>query len=96
MLYENPYIYTSEDVLLTAFAIRKEIPKNETEKAKHILFSKGQLCFRASSLTKRFGWGIHNNAEIKIAVFVEKMEKYQEFVVEVSIKKVRTMRSKRG
>jgi len=95
MLFEKPYKYTSDDVLFTVFAIRKEIPENEREEAREVFFSKGQPCFRASPLTKRYGWGIHSNSERKIAMYGLETEEYQKLVADASIKKVKAMRSKR-
>ena len=34
MLFENPYKFTSDDILFSVFAIRKEVPKNELAKNK--------------------------------------------------------------
>ncbi|MET2983963.1 DUF6157 family protein [Aureibaculum conchae] len=68
MLYGNPYKYTSDDVLFGVFAIRKEFVKGEMDDQRVHYFSKGQPCFRASPLTKRYGWGIHSNQDGKIAM----------------------------
>lgn len=95
MLYEHPYEFTSDDVLFTIHAERKEIPAEEFEEARALFFSKGQACFRASPLTKRYGWGVHSNAEGKIAVFGAETDAYQKLVADASIKKVKAMRSKR-
>ncbi|MEM7037955.1 MAG: DUF6157 family protein, partial [Bacteroidota bacterium] len=67
MLYENPYQYTSDDVIFTVHATRKEVPNHLMEEARTEFFSKGQPCFRASPLTKRYGWGVHSDAEGRIA-----------------------------
>lgn len=56
MVYNNPYKYTSDEVFFEIYAIRNEIPENELSSAKEAFFSKGQPCFRASPLTKRYGW----------------------------------------
>lgn len=95
MLYEHPYEFTSDDVLFTIHAERKDIPAEEVEEARALFFSKGQACFRASPLTKRYGWGVHSNAEGKIAVFGAETDAYQKLVADASIKKVKAMRSKR-
>lgn len=95
MLYEHPYEFTSDDVLFTIHAERKEIPAEEFEEARALFFSKGQACFRASPLTKRYGWGVHSNAKGKIAVFGAETDAYQKLVADASIKKVKAMRSKR-
>ncbi len=95
MLYENPYKYTSDEVLFGVFAIRKEFKKGEMDEQREHYFSKGQACFRASPLTKSYGWGIHSNEEGKIAMYGAETEEYQDFLADDSIKKVKAMRSKR-
>lgn len=95
MLYENPYTYTSDEVLFGVFATRKEFVKGELDEQREHYFSKGQPCFRASPLTKQYGWGIHSNKEGKIAMFGAETEEYKKFVADASLKKVKAMRSKR-
>ncbi|MCB0703847.1 MAG: hypothetical protein KDC34_00995 [Saprospiraceae bacterium] len=95
LIYENPYKYSSDDVLFTVFANRKELIADEREEARQQFFSKGQPCFRASPLTKRYGWGLHSNAAGKIALYSAESEAYEGFVNDPSIKKVKAMRSSR-
>lgn len=95
MLYEHPYQYTSDEVLFTIFAQRKDIPKREWDEARQEFFSKGQACLRASPLTKRYGWGIHSDANGKIAMYGAESAEYQKLAADASIKKVKAMRSKR-
>lgn len=95
MLYDNPYKYTSDEVLFGVFALRKEFSKGELDEQKENYFSKGQACFRASPLTKSYGWGIHSNGEGKIAMYGAETKEYRKFVEEDSIKKVKAMRSSR-
>lgn len=95
MLYENPYKYTSDEVLFGVFALRKEFSTGELDEQKEHYFSKGQPCFRASPLTKSYGWGIHSNEEGKIAMYGAETKEYGKFVEEDSIKKVKAMRSSR-
>ncbi|SEJ82919.1 hypothetical protein SAMN05192553_1226 [Cyclobacterium xiamenense] len=95
MLYENPYKYTSDDVLFGVFAIRKEFENGELDEQREHYFSKGQPCFRASPLTKSYGWGIHSNKEGKIAIYGVETEAYQNFLADDTIKKVKAMNSKR-
>ncbi|MGI9542084.1 MAG: DUF6157 family protein [Cyclobacteriaceae bacterium] len=96
MLYENPYKFTSDDVLYTVFATRKEIPDGELEEQREIFFSKGQPCFRASPLTKRYGWGIHSNEEGKIAMYGAETKEYKTFAKSEKLEVVKAMRSKRA
>ena len=95
MLYDHPYEFTSDEVLFSVFAQRKQISKRDWEEVRINYFSKGQPCFRASPLTKRYGWGIHSNEEGKIAMFSMDSPEYQDFIKDDSIPKVKAMRSKR-
>lgn len=95
MLYDNPYQYTSDDVLFGVFAIRKGFEVGEMDEQREQYFSKGQPCFRASSLTKSYGWGVHSNEEGKIAIYGVETPEYQQYVADDSIKKVKAMRSRK-
>lgn len=95
MLYDHPYQYTSDEALFGVFAIRKDFSEEEMDEQREHYFSKGQPCFRASPLTKSYGWGVHSNEEGKIAIFGAETEEYEKFVANKSIKKVKAMRSRR-
>ena len=95
ILYDHPYQFTSDEILFKIFAIRKEIPKRDLEEARIKFFSKGQACFRASPLTKRYAWGVHSNEEGKIAIFPVESKEYQDFLTNDLLVKKKTMRSKR-
>ena len=95
MLYEHPYKYTSDEVLFGVFALRKEFTKEELEEQKEHYFSKGQPCFRASPLTKQYGWGVHSNEDGKIAIYGAETNEYKSFSNDSLVKKVKGMRSKR-
>ena len=83
------------DILFSVFAIRKEIPKEVLEEQRELFFSKGQPCFRASPLTKRYGWGIHSDQDGKIAMVAVDSKEYQILVADEAVKKKKAMRSKR-
>jgi hypothetical protein len=91
ILSKNPYRYTSDDVLFQVFAEKNDLTESEYEKARAEFFSKGQPCFRASPLTKRYGWGIHNNEEGKIALFGCETKEYEQ--ISAKIKTVKAMKS---
>lgn len=95
MLVEHPYTFTSDDVLFGVFAIRKEFEKEEIDYEREQYFSKGKPCFRASPLTKVYGWGIHSNDEGKIAIYGVESVEYKKFISDDSVRKVKAMRSKR-
>lgn len=96
LLERNPYKFTSDDIMFSAFATRKELPKNEWNEKRTEFFSKGQPCFRASPLTKRYGFGVHSDADGKVAIYGAETEEYKRLVQDNSIKKVKAMRSKRS
>ncbi len=96
MLDKNPYKYTSDDVFFQVFADRKDLTKSEYQKEREKFFSKGQPCFRASPLTKRYGFGIHCNEDGKIAMYGAETQEYSKFVADKTIKKVKAMRSKKA
>lgn len=95
MVVNNPYKYTSDDIIFQVFADRKDITESEREEARQQFFSKGQPCLRASPLTKRYGWGVHSNAEGKVAIYNMNTDEYEKFVNDDSIAKVKAMKSKR-
>lgn len=95
MLRDKPYQYTSDDIFFAVFATRKDLVDSELEEVRQQFFSKGQPCFRASPLTKRYGWGVHSNAEGKVALYGAASEEYQAFVSDQAVAKVKAMRTKR-
>lgn len=95
LLIKHPYQFSSDDVLFSVFATRKEIPKEDLEDQRKLFFSKGQACFRASPLTKRYGWGVHANKAGKIALLGAETEAYQALKADKSVQKKNAMRSKR-
>lgn len=96
MLADRPYAYTSDDVLFTVYATRKELSDDELAEQRAAFFSKGQPCFRASPLTKTYGWGVHNDSEGRIAIYPVGSEAYNRFLADPSVTKVKAMRSKKG
>jgi len=56
---ENPYRFTSVDIIIRVYAEKNALVKSEYTNALQQFFSKGQACFRASPLTKQFSWGVH-------------------------------------
>jgi len=95
IISKNPYKYTSDDVLFQVFADRKDLTKSEYEKAREQFFSKGQPCFRASPLTKTYGFGVHNDSDGKIALYGMETDEYQKFLADTNVKKIKAMKSRR-
>jgi hypothetical protein len=95
ILSQNPYKFTSDDVLFQVFADRNDIAECDRAQARKVFYSKGQACFRSSPLGKRYGWGVHANDEAKIAIYGMETEEYQALVENPAITCVKAMRSKR-
>ena len=95
MIRENPYKYTSDDVIFTIYARKNDITQTQFEQEREKFFSKGQACFRSSPLSKRYGWGVHSNSEGKIAIYAVESEDYKKFTKDKRLKHVKAMRSKR-
>lgn len=95
MISKNPYKYSSDDVLFQVFAEKNDITKSDYKNAREAFFSKGQACLRASPLTKRYGWGIHNDENGKIALYGMETPQYEKYLKDKNIKVVKAMRSSR-
>lgn len=95
MISKNPYKFTSDDVLFKVFAERKDLTESELEEARKQFFSKGQACMRCSPLTKRYGWGVHNDEEGKIALYACDSPEYNKFTKHSDMKTVKAMKSSR-
>lgn len=95
MVYEHPYQYTSDDVIFEVYAQKNKLRRDELEEERVKFFSKGQACLRSSPLTKRYGWGVHNNEEGKIAIYPLESEEYKKLKADVELAHTKGMKSKR-
>lgn len=93
LISQNPYIYTSDDVLFQVLAYKNDLTKSEYKAARENYFSKGQPCLRASPLTKRYGWGVHNDKEGKIAIYGCETSEYAKLIKDKNLKVVKAMKS---
>ena len=95
MIKNHPYQYTSDEVLFMVYALKNNVLEINWSTEKQKFFSKGQACFRSSSLVKRYGWGIHYNTEGKMAIYAVESEEYSKLSQNEHLKIVKAMRSKR-
>ncbi len=96
LIANNPYKYTSDDVLFQVFAEKNKINRGEQPAAREQFFSKGQPCLRSSPLAKRYGWGVHNDAEGRVAIYAVDSPEYKILAKDKALQHVRAMRSRRG
>lgn len=93
LVRKNPYKFTSDDVLFQVYAEKNDLTKSEYKQAREQFFSKGQPCFRASPLTKRYGWGIHSDKDGRIAMYACDSSEYKKLSKDKNLKVVKAMKS---
>ncbi len=96
LLAEAPYTLTSDDLLFEVFARRNAIAEADRREARAAFFSKPKACLRASPLVKQFGWGVHHDAEGRVAIHGVGTDRYEELVAREDVKKRPGMRSERA
>lgn len=95
LIARAPYAHTSDDVIFTVWADRKGIAAEDRDAARQKFFSKGQPCLRASSLPKTHGFGIHADAESRVALVPMESQRYAELVADDTVTKAPAMRASR-
>ncbi|WP_280705107.1 DUF6157 family protein [Bradyrhizobium sp. BR13661] len=99
MIAHAPYKFTSDDVIFATSVPGRDLgakaTKSERSAARAAFFSRGQACMRASSLGKRYGWGVHADSEGRIAIYAVDSKRYQALSRDSKLTQTRAMRSKR-
>ncbi len=101
LLSHHPYTFTNEELIFEVHVRRLGLSESDV-KARHQelwdeLFSKSHACMRASSLTKRYGWGVHYDERGKMALYPLGSEEYGRFARDTDgLKLLVAMRSKRA
>lgn len=95
MVYDNPYKYTSDELIFDIHAKRKGIGKAELNAEQETFFSKGQPCLRSSPLAKRYGWGIHHDDKSRVAIYPIESKEYKQLSTDKSTAQTKAMRSSR-
>lgn len=93
LLADRPYELTSEDVIFEVYADKQGIPAEERAAAREKYFATPRACLRTSPLAKKFGWGIHSDAEGRLALVGASTRRYHDFVNDPQVKTVKAMRS---
>lgn len=96
LISEHPYELTSDDVLFEVHATRQSIPAAARPAAREEFFAKDQACLRSSPLGKRYGWGIHHDAESRVALVPLGSDEYLTLAADPAVKQLKAMRSKRA
>jgi hypothetical protein len=101
LLVENPYTFTQQELLFAVHVRRQGIGESELTSRRPALweefFGNPRACLRASMLPKKYGWGLHFDAEGRIALVAVGSEEYRGFVGGKGVATVLTaMRNKRA
>jgi hypothetical protein len=101
LLVANSYTFTQEELLFAVHVQRQEINPRELKTRREALweefFGKPRACLRASMLPKKYGWGLHFDAEGRIALVAMESAEYKAFVSGKGVGTVLTaMRNKRA
>ena len=96
LISQHPYGFTSDEIIFHVYAIRNDLAASDYAIAKKEFFSKGQACLRSSALVKRYGWGIHADHRGKVALIGLETDDYKKYCSDISLKKVKAMRSKKA
>lgn len=96
LISEHPYEFTSDDVVFEVHATRKSIPAEKQSEAREAFFAAGQACLRSSPLGKRYAWGIHHDADSRVALVPLGSDDYEALATDPAVKQLKAMRSKRA
>ncbi len=72
----HPYELTSGDVIFTVMALRRGIPDADRIAARAEFYAAPRACLRSSDLGKRYGWGIHADADGRLALYGVESHEY--------------------
>lgn len=95
MMIQDPYRYTSDEILFSVHVRRKQVPPTDLEAARQMYFSKGQACLRSSPLVKQYGWGIHHDPNSRVALIPREADAYQRLAQDPNIRQVKAMKNRR-
>ena len=95
LLHDKPHLLTSDEVLFQVHVKWHGVAEAELDAAHAAFFAKGPPCFRASSLTKTHGWGVHFDALGRMALMCMETEAYRRHVTDPSLKQLKAMRAAR-
>lgn len=99
LLSQAPYRYNHEELLFEVHIRHKQIPEEVVRERRQELweelFSKSHPCLRASALPKKYGWGVHYDAQGKIAIYGMDSPEYRRFVTSADVQLLNAMRNSR-
>lgn len=80
LIFNHPYAYTQEEILYETYIRHKGFTEEELAlqgvELRNAFFTKPTACMRASMLPKKYGWGLHFDAEGKVALVARESTEY--------------------
>ncbi len=95
MIRDHAYQFTSDDVIFQVYIEKNAVDSQDFEAERARFFSTGQPCLRSSPLVKRYGWGIHSDAQGRVALYARESAEYQQYLARSAIKHLKGMKSRR-
>lgn len=92
MLAARPYELTSDELLFAVEAERKGL----TEADRPAFLAKSHACLRASPLVKQYGFGLHHDADGRVALYGRETDAYRNLSQRSDLKVIAGIRSARG
>jgi hypothetical protein len=96
LLLGAPYALTSDDLLFEVEAIRAGSAADDRPERRAAFDAKSKACLRASPLVKTHGWGLHHNAEERVAAWAVETPDYGRLAADPSLQYVPGMRNRRA
>jgi len=95
-LSEDPYRFTSDQLLAAVTATRQKRREAEWPDVMAELLAKPQACLRSSPLVKTYGWCLHHDGKGRVALVAPQSEDHLRLRADPGVVKTRGMRSKRS
>lgn len=100
LLATEPYRWRQSDVLFRTWATQQGLHLDEADDAgapeRAEYFATSRACLRSSPLGKKYGWGIHFDADGRAALYGVGSPEYEALTAGDGPKVVRAMRSRRA
>lgn len=96
LLRERPYGYTSDELLFEVHAVRSGFSDADRSNDRDAFFAKARACLRASPLVKQHGWGLHHDAQSRVAAYDVHTDNYRRLAADAGLRQTQGMRNKRS
>lgn len=92
----EPYTLTEGDVAFRTRVVMRGIPEADWPAERERLLSQEKPRLRVSALAKRYGWGIHVDAQGRVALVAVESAQYRRLAADPTLGHVRAFRSTRA